>query len=175
MKARLIAYVPRRSAAIWIRERSLQSCVAAGGGLLLSLSLPSDIGRAQPAAGDAFTPNAFIRIGGVGRIVLTMPYVEMGQGTYSSIPMPLAEELEVALDQVELEHEEEAEAFAEETPTLAYIPIKAHARRCLELEVKPPEPPREVGSGSDPLYACVLAGRDRKTQRHSLTKAIPFA
>jgi len=43
----------------------------------------------------AFAPNAFIRIGRDGGIVLTMPYVEMGQGTYTSIPMLIAEELEV--------------------------------------------------------------------------------
>jgi hypothetical protein len=41
---------------------------------------------------------------GDGRIVLTMPYVEMGQGTYTAIPMLIAEELEVDLKQVELEH-----------------------------------------------------------------------
>ena len=33
-----------------------------------------------------------------------MPYVEMGQGTYTSIPMLIAEELGVGLDQVSLEH-----------------------------------------------------------------------
>ena len=33
-----------------------------------------------------------------------MSYVEMGQGTYTSIPMLIAEELEVGLDQVQLEH-----------------------------------------------------------------------
>ena len=49
-------------------------------------------------------PNAFIRIGSDGQIVLTMPYVEMGQGTYTSIPMLIAEELEVDLKQVRLEH-----------------------------------------------------------------------
>jgi isoquinoline 1-oxidoreductase beta subunit len=36
--------------------------------------------------------------------VLTMPYVEMGQGTYTAIPMLIAEELEVNLNQVHLEH-----------------------------------------------------------------------
>ena len=49
-------------------------------------------------------PNAFIRIDSNGQIVLTMPYVEMGQGTYTSIPMLIAEELEVDLKQVRLEH-----------------------------------------------------------------------
>jgi isoquinoline 1-oxidoreductase subunit beta len=43
---------------------------------------------------EAFTPNAFVRIGRDGRITLTMPYVEIGQGTYTAIPMLIAEELE---------------------------------------------------------------------------------
>ena len=45
-----------------------------------------------------FAPNAFIRIAPSGQITLTMPYVEMGQGTYTSIPMLIAEELEVELE-----------------------------------------------------------------------------
>jgi isoquinoline 1-oxidoreductase beta subunit len=49
-------------------------------------------------------PNAFIRIAPDGPVVLTMPYVEMGQGTYTAIPMLIAEELEVDLEQVRLEH-----------------------------------------------------------------------
>ncbi|MDT1863075.1 molybdopterin-dependent oxidoreductase, partial [Acinetobacter baumannii] len=35
---------------------------------------------------------------------ITMPYIEMGQGTYTSIPMLVAEELEVGLDQVRVRH-----------------------------------------------------------------------
>lgn len=80
------------------RRSLLRSGAAAGGGLVLSLSLPA------ASAGTPFVPNAFVRIGADGRIVLTMPYVEMGQGTYTSIPMLIAEELEVSLDQVRLEH-----------------------------------------------------------------------
>jgi isoquinoline 1-oxidoreductase beta subunit len=86
------------------RRRFLQAGAAAGGGLMLSLSLPFASGDAEAADVDGFAPNAFIRIGDDGRIVLTMPYVEMGQGTYTSIPMLIAEELEVDLKQVQLEH-----------------------------------------------------------------------
>jgi isoquinoline 1-oxidoreductase beta subunit len=86
------------------RRRLLQAGVAAGGGLLLSLRLPFANGDAEAADADGFSPNAFIRIEGDGRVILTMPYVEMGQGTYTSIPMLIAEELEVDLTQVRLEH-----------------------------------------------------------------------
>ena len=85
------------------RRWLLQSGVAAGGGLLLSLRLPLANGNAEAAKADTFAPNAFIRIAGDGRIVLTMPYVEMGQGAYTSISMLIAEELEVDLKQVVLE------------------------------------------------------------------------
>jgi isoquinoline 1-oxidoreductase beta subunit len=84
------------------RRNFLASSAAVGGGLLLSLSLP--IGQSEAAGSETFAPNAFIRIGSDGQIVLTMPYVEMGQGTYTSIPMLIAEELEVGLKQVKLEH-----------------------------------------------------------------------
>jgi isoquinoline 1-oxidoreductase beta subunit len=86
------------------RRRLLQAAAAAGGGLILSLHLPFANGQAEAAGADRFAPNAFIRIGSDGQIVLTMPYVEMGQGTYTSIPMLIAEELEVDLKQVRLEH-----------------------------------------------------------------------
>src|SRR4051812_24719997 len=84
------------------RRRFLASSAALGGGLVLSLSLP--FGQSEAAASGDFVPNSFIRIGGDGQVVLTMPYVEMGQGTYTSIPMLIAEELEVNLKQVRLEH-----------------------------------------------------------------------
>jgi isoquinoline 1-oxidoreductase beta subunit len=86
------------------RRRLLQAGAAIGGGLLLSVNLPFPNGGAEAAGGYGFVPNAFIRIDRDGQIVLTMPYVEMGQGTYTSISMLIAEELEVDLEQVRLEH-----------------------------------------------------------------------
>jgi len=72
-------------------------------GLLLSMHMPTFTAHAATPPAD-FAPNAFIRIAPSGQITLTMPYVEMGQGTYTSIPMLIAEELEVELGQVALEH-----------------------------------------------------------------------
>jgi len=80
------------------RRTFLQAGAAVGGGLLLGFTLPAR-GRA-----DRFAPNAFIRIDRDGRVTLIMHKVEMGQGTYTSMPMLLAEELEVDLAQVRLEH-----------------------------------------------------------------------
>jgi len=84
------------------RRTLLKAGLASGGGFLLSMHMPM---LAAQAAGPAdFVPNAFVRIAPGGQITLTVPYVEMGQGTYTSIPMLIAEELEVELGQITLEH-----------------------------------------------------------------------
>ena len=86
----------------WSRRSFITASAAAGGGLLLGMNLRP--GRSEAAQSESFAPNAFIRVGSDGQIVLIMPYVEMGQGTYTSISMLIAEELEVNLQQVRLEH-----------------------------------------------------------------------
>ncbi len=85
-----------------------------GAGLVLGFAVAG--ARAEPvfaASGSrilqdeitaTFAPNGFIRINPTGAVTLIMPMIEMGQGVYTSLSMLLAEELEVALDQVELQH-----------------------------------------------------------------------
>jgi isoquinoline 1-oxidoreductase subunit beta len=89
------------------RRQFLTVGAAAGGGLLLGWHQDARA-RALPASAkgtpSAFAPNAFIRIGRDGRVTMIVAQVEMGQGTYTSMPMLLAEELEVGLDQVHVEH-----------------------------------------------------------------------
>ena len=89
------------------RRQFLSASAALGGGLLIGFTTGRSIsaaGAAEKVASGPFTPNAFIRIDPNGQVTLIMPYVEMGQGTYTSIPMLIAEELEVDLKQVRLEH-----------------------------------------------------------------------
>jgi isoquinoline 1-oxidoreductase subunit beta len=85
-----------------------------GGGLLLGFAMTGMGSKTVFAATAAqvteaeviapFEPNAFIRIDPKGVVTLVMPMAEMGQGVYTSMAMLLAEELEVDLDQVLLQH-----------------------------------------------------------------------
>jgi isoquinoline 1-oxidoreductase beta subunit len=86
------------------RRTFLAASLAAGGGFLLSLQLPLPARGAAPAAASPPVVDAFVRIDRDGTVHLTMPYIEMGQGTYTSISMLIAEELEVDLAQVRYEH-----------------------------------------------------------------------
>ena len=89
------------------RRQLLFASAAAGGGLLLGWEHEASAAvLAAPVKGGqpAFAPNGFIRIGRDGKVSLIQSQVEMGQGTYTSMSQLLAEELEVGLDQVTVEH-----------------------------------------------------------------------
>jgi isoquinoline 1-oxidoreductase beta subunit len=86
------------------RRTILAVGAAAGGGLLLSVGPPYLTGSSRAADDTNLAPNAFIRIARDGQVTLIMNQVEMGQGTYTSMPMLVAEELEIDLSQIRLEH-----------------------------------------------------------------------
>jgi isoquinoline 1-oxidoreductase beta subunit len=77
------------------RRGFLTAAVAAGGGLLLGFVV-----RDGAEAAAAPMTNAFIRIDRTGRVTAILPYVEMGQGAYTSQVQILAEELRVDPGQV---------------------------------------------------------------------------
>ena len=75
--------------------------LSATGALVLGFGLPV---RGQSATSAYFAPNAFLRIDRAGKVTFVMPHIEMGQGTHTSLPMLIAEELEVDVDKVAVEH-----------------------------------------------------------------------
>ena len=85
------------------RRHFLKVSAAAGGGLLLALNLRGFAGEALAAEPKEFAPNAYVRIGRDGKVTIVVAQVEMGQGTFTSMPMLIAEELEVDLADVALE------------------------------------------------------------------------
>lgn len=92
------------------RRRFLQLTGLAGGGLMLGIGNPGSAaaapgGAAAAAGGSAaaapFAPNAFVQISSAGILIYsTQP--EIGQGVRTSVPMILAEELDVAWADVEI-------------------------------------------------------------------------
>ena len=85
------------------RRGFIQAGALAGGGLLLSVAIPESRAAFARQPGGPATLNAYVRVDVSGRVTVVMPKVEMGQGTYTSLPMLVAEELEVGVDSIDIE------------------------------------------------------------------------
>ncbi|MBB3178767.1 molybdopterin cofactor-binding domain-containing protein [Variovorax sp. Sphag1AA] len=84
------------------RRALLQTGGAVAAGLAIGVNLLQEFAAAASAS--SFAPNAFVQIESDDRITLTMAKIEMGQGTYTSIAMLIAEELEVNPERIVLRH-----------------------------------------------------------------------
>ena len=80
------------------RREFLTAGVAAGAGLVIGFYLPH--GSKQEK--NTFAPNAYLKIAPDGKITVTVPRSEMGQGVRTSLPMILAEELEADWKQISI-------------------------------------------------------------------------
>ena len=83
------------------RRSFLKTSAAATGGLLMAVNLPGTLGQAM-AAGTVSTPNAWVHIADDNTISILVAHSEMGQGVYTSMPMLVAEELNVDLSQIKV-------------------------------------------------------------------------
>lgn len=83
------------------RREFLKTSGALSAGLLLGVSVPAGLAvREAKAAGTIHTPNAWVHIADDNTITLLSARSEMGQGVYTSMPMLIAEELNVDLKKV---------------------------------------------------------------------------
>lgn len=90
------------------RRGFLSAVLGTAGTFTLAVQIPQS---AQAAARTTFQPDAFIRISSSGSVTLINASVEMGQGTFTSIPMIVAEELGVGVDQLVVEQAPADEAL----------------------------------------------------------------
>jgi isoquinoline 1-oxidoreductase subunit beta len=81
------------------RRSFLKAGAATSGGLLMALHLPGTLGQAM-AAGVVSTPNAWVHIGDDNAITILSSHSEMGQGVHTAMPMLVAEELNVEMNQI---------------------------------------------------------------------------
>jgi isoquinoline 1-oxidoreductase beta subunit len=80
------------------RRGFLQTSAVASGGLMLGVDV-GGLGQAL-AAGTVHTPNAWVHIADDNTITLISARSEMGQGVYTSMPMLIAEELNVDIKRI---------------------------------------------------------------------------
>lgn len=92
------------------RRSFLKTSAAASGGLLMGLHLPGTLGQAM-AAGTVHTPNAWVHIADNNTITILSAHSEMGQGVHTSMPMLVAEELNVELSQIKVVDAPPGEAY----------------------------------------------------------------
>lgn len=75
-----------------------------GTGLVLAMTWNERSASGKDGAATEFQPNAWLKVGSDGRVVVYTVESEMGQGPYTLMPMILAEELEADWDDVHVEH-----------------------------------------------------------------------
>jgi isoquinoline 1-oxidoreductase beta subunit len=92
------------------RRSFLKTSAAATGGLLMAVNLPGTLGQAM-AAGTVSTPNAWVHIADDNTITILSAHSEMGQGVHTSMPMLVAEELNVDLSQIKVVDAPPGEAY----------------------------------------------------------------
>ena len=92
------------------RRSFLKASAVTGGGLVIGFALPG-AGRLAEAA-QSFSPNAYLRIAGNGRVTVVCGLSEMGQGVLTAIPMLVAEELDADWTKVRVEQAPVDKAFA---------------------------------------------------------------
>src|SRR5262245_49671209 len=99
------------------RRQFVRVGVLAGGGLLIGTYVRlGELGAAEPSAAAAdFTPNAFISISSNGAVSIIAPNSEMGQGVKTSLPMIVAEELDVPWQKVTITQGDLNPAYGRQT------------------------------------------------------------
>jgi isoquinoline 1-oxidoreductase beta subunit len=83
------------------RRDFLKTSAIATSGLMLGLAVPGSKTEAL-AAGTVYTPNAWVHIADDNTITLISARSEMGQGVYTSMPMLIAEELNVDIKRIKV-------------------------------------------------------------------------
>ncbi len=94
------------------RREFIAAGAAAGAGLVIGFYLPH---RSSGRNGHPFSPNAYLKITPDGKITIVVARSEMGQGVRTALPMILAEELEVDLNQITIEQAGASTLYGDQT------------------------------------------------------------
>lgn len=143
------------------RRSFFKSTVIVGGGMLLGFNWLSSCMREEDAARALVLPdewfdiNAFLKIGNNGVVTIMAPNPEIGQNVKTSLPMIVAEELDVDWNQVIVEQAPlNTDAFTRQVAGAANPSAKA-GKGCAKPALRPAtcwSPPlRPDGASTQPI------------------------
>lgn len=92
------------------RRDFVKTSAAAGGALVLGFHLPGRVAQADGGGGYAM-PNAWVKVGADNQVTIMVARSEMGQGVSTSLPMLVAEELDVDINKIKVEFAPPAEVY----------------------------------------------------------------
>ncbi len=100
MKTKTTTDLHRRS---FLKASAAATAATASSGLLIGFHVPAFAKFAANPNARTVQPNAWVKISTDNTVTIICHRAEMGQGTYTSMPMLVAEELEVNLNMVKIE------------------------------------------------------------------------
>src|SRR6516225_3928411 len=86
-----------------LTRRTFLKVSAAGGALLVGGYLPGLRESGTAEAASVFEPNVWLKIGSDDKVTIMLSQLEMGQGVMTSMPMLVAEELDVDFSKIKTE------------------------------------------------------------------------
>jgi len=123
------------------RNPSRRRFVQAGGAAALGLVVPLHLAAKEAAAGEAFAPNAFIRIAPDDSVTLVAHRSEMGQGIRTTLAMILCDELDADWSRVHVERATGAARYGDQNTVgdaslfLGWTPLRTAAATAREMLV----------------------------------------
>jgi isoquinoline 1-oxidoreductase beta subunit len=140
------------------RRRFLQTSATVTGGLMMGIHMNGASARQMEAVGVPSEPGIgfFVRIEPDGRIIIGSPQPEMGQGVKTSLPMLIAEELDVDWNTVSVE--QMPLGLKREDGKLAWLHVGQGAGGSTSI-IEAWQPLREAGATARQLLMQAAANR----------------